>query len=95
MIEMEVKEAVALAKRHVAEVFAEESLKNVGLEEIEFEESKGVWCITLGFSRPWDEMLNVFSALKPENVKRSYKVIRIDDSTQKVLSIKNRENTNG
>jgi hypothetical protein len=46
---MEVKEAVALAKQYVYDVFSGETISNIGLEELEFDDDKDIWSITLGF----------------------------------------------
>ncbi len=40
---MDVKEAVALAKQHILELFADERLSNIGLEEVEFDKEAGEW----------------------------------------------------
>ena len=50
---MEIKEAVAEAKKCVQELFVQESISNLGLKEVEFDDATGVWSITIGFSRPW------------------------------------------
>lgn len=92
---MDVKEAIAAAKNYVRDIYADEQLTNLGLEEVEHIQSAGNWVITLAFSRPWNtprtraqevlENLGGVSALK-----RSYKVITMaDDGT--VLSMRNRE----
>ena len=92
---MDTKEAIAAAKKYVAEVYADEQATNLGLEEIEYIPATGKWVITLAFSRPWStprtraqevlENLGAVSALK-----RSHKVITMtDDGT--VLSMRNRE----
>lgn len=60
---MDVNQAVALAKKHVADLFAEEKVTNIGLEEVEFDEAANVWNVTVGFSRPWDDPKNVLAAL--------------------------------
>lgn len=90
---MNVKDAVHEAKKHVLDLFAEEQITNLGLEEVEYVEGKadGVWKITLGFSRPWDEKRNTFAA-KAADVRpvRNYKVVQIDDPGGRLVSIKNR-----
>ena len=50
---MDVKQAVETAKRYVGELFDQEGIKNLGLEEIELDHSGGEWRVTVGFSRPW------------------------------------------
>jgi hypothetical protein len=85
---MDVKEAVAAAKQHIRELFAEEAIENLGLEEVEFNDQAREWQITLGFSRPWNiPSLNPFA----DQRSRSYKVVRISEQTGKVISVKNRE----
>jgi hypothetical protein len=90
---MDVKEVVKLAKQHVIDLFAEEKIMNLGLEEVEFDEATNTWSVTIGFSRPWDEPRSSFAALAGQMLypKRSYKVILVSDGAAKVLSVKNRE----
>jgi hypothetical protein len=85
---MDVKQAVDLAKQHVADLFATEGLFNLGLEEVEYDDARDLWRITVGFSRTWDQQGSVASLLAP--TKRTYKVVTID-KTGKVISVKNRE----
>lgn len=89
---MEVREAVAAAKKYVQELFAQENISNLGLEEIEFNEAAGVWSITVGFSRPWETPQNALAVLARQlQPPRAYKIVRICDETQRLLSVKNRE----
>ena len=50
---MDVKEAVQTAKKYVAELFTDETIADVGLEEVEFNNTSNSWEVTIGFSRPW------------------------------------------
>ena len=88
---MDVKDAVNTAKQYVSALFADEKLSNLGLEEVEFDEPALEWRVTLGFSRPWDEVGGLASIAQQFNPRRSYKIIRISDETGKVLSVKNRD----
>ena len=85
---MNVKEAVKLAKEHVLDLFAEENITNLGLEEVNFYDADGEWIVTLGFSRPWDEPRNALASLAQSTApQRSYKIVRIaDDGTVKGVS---------
>ena len=91
---MDVKDAIKLAKDYVSEVFAEEQVTNLGLDETEYDPAAGRWYITVGFSRPWNtprtraqEILENMGAVS--SLRRSYKVIVISDDG-KVLSMKKR-----
>ncbi|MCI5157714.1 MAG: hypothetical protein D3906_04600 [Candidatus Electrothrix sp. AUS1_2] len=96
---MNVKEAVKLAKEHIIDLFAEEDIRDLGLEEVEFDEEAKEWFITLGFSRPWNEpeslnsMARAVAQFRSDPLRqRSYKVVRIsDDSLHRIISVKNRE----
>ena len=83
---MDVKQAVEAARKYVEDLFAEEQIVNVALEEIDAEE-EGFWRITIGFSRP----LNAnFNRLLSAERSRTYKVVLVRDSDGQILSVKNR-----
>ena len=92
---MLVKEAVSLAKRYVQEVFSDENIDNISLEEVEFDEKSQSWSITVGFSRPWEGAPGTVAAqlaatgMMPR--RRDYKVVRLSDPDKKMISVKNRE----
>ena len=88
---MDVKQAVQAAKSHVAEIFVDESIANIGLEEVEFDELDKVWAITIGFSRPWDHSGGVFRALDGTPRPRTFKIVRIKDESGRVQSVKHRD----
>jgi hypothetical protein len=89
---MDVKEAVALAKQSTRELFRDEQIVDLGLEEVEFDDSSGNWLIT--FSRPWVGMTNpnaIAAAFGAGSQKRrEYKIVRISDADKRMISIKNR-----
>ena len=89
---MDVKQAVQTAKEHVAHLFADEHISNIGLEEVEFHELDKVWAITIGFSRSWDRPGSFLHPLG-ENLSRTYKTVRIQDENGRVESVKHRDVT--
>ena len=88
---MDAKNAVRLAKDHVLDLFSDEKPMNVGLEELELDDD-GFWKVTVGFSRPWDTASkNAFTVLvETAPLRRTYKLIQIDDQSGRVVSVKNR-----
>ena len=52
---MDVKAVALRAKTYVADLFDDEEISNVGLEEVEFDDALDRWIVTIGFSRPWDQ----------------------------------------
>ena len=87
---MHVKDAVRMAKTYVTDLFADEQIMNVGLEEIEFDGMTNVWRITIGFSRPWDQKKNLTAALVEGHQRRSYKVLLLDNISGEVHSVTDR-----
>ena len=87
---MDVKEAVKTAKGYIAQVFADENVQWIGLEEILFEDFEHLWKVTIGFSRPWG-LAAKMSTLSGDPGRREYKVVQIDDRTGEVVSIINRD----
>ncbi len=92
---MDVKEAVRIAKEYAADLYQGEQITRLGLEEVVFEESSNSWMITVGFQRPWFRRNQTLMALEDEGLghnfrDRSYKVIRISDTTGEVESLKDR-----
>jgi hypothetical protein len=95
---MNAREAAAVAKKYVKEILADEEPTDVGLEEIEFDDTKGAWNITIGFSRPWNSPrkglaqigAHPLSDLSESYRKRAYRIIQIKDADQEVISMKKR-----
>lgn len=89
---MKVKEAVKLAVGHVVELFEQDHLTNIGLEEVSFDPGEKEWVVTVGFSRPWDyPSQNALAALTSQQPppRRAFKIVRISDNSGEVVSITN------
>ena len=89
---MDAKSAVLIAKNYVMNLYNEEKISNLGLEEVKYDSGMKQWRITLGFSRPWDYPVSVLVPewrTRPD--ARSFKAVAIDDSSGLVLSIENRK----
>ncbi|WP_311276859.1 hypothetical protein [Methylobacterium sp. WCS2018Hpa-22] len=91
MTMLKAKEAISIAKGWIEDVFGPEHPSNIGLEEVKFDDRNENWLITVGFSRPWNSERTVVTAFSGEkNLKRSFKVVTIKDSTGEVQSVTNR-----
>lgn len=93
---MDVKDAVRTAINDVQELFTSERITNLGLEEVDFDDSSDEWVVTVGFSRPWDYpeytgALASVLATQPLHAQRSFKFVRISDADGRVKSIKDRD----
>ena len=92
---MDVREAARTAKAYIADVFADENIDEVGLEEVDFDDRLNIWKITVSFMRPRGSM-NIFQAAASgysqgtRTRQRSYKVVNIDDAGSRVISVKHR-----
>ncbi|HEY8579242.1 MAG TPA: hypothetical protein VIL72_05100 [Beijerinckiaceae bacterium] len=89
---MDVKEAVAVAKSWLTDVMADEQIMNLGLEEVEFDENRDVWTITLGFSRPWNTTRNALTAIAGEPAaRRALRSLVVDNASGQVKAMKRLE----
>ena len=93
---MDVRQAARTAREYVTDLFADEEIDKVFLEEVDFDHESDVWRITVSFSRPTGEP-NPIGAVAPRHpladtttVRRSYKVVNVDDTSGSVLSVKHR-----
>ena len=86
---MDVKEAVQTAKGYINQIYADESVQWIGLEEIVYEDSEHLWKVTIGFSRAWG-LAATMSTISGDSGRRVYKVVQIDDRTGEVVSVINR-----
>ncbi|MDE3000860.1 MAG: hypothetical protein OXU79_17430 [Gemmatimonadota bacterium] len=86
---MDVRQAAGTARAFIADLFEGEEIAHVGLEEVDFDEASNEWKITIGFSRPWDRK-SVTPAMGEVRLTRSYKVVRINDESGNVISVKHR-----
>ena len=87
---MDVKEAVRTAKAYLIDLFEDEQITNVGLEEVVFDEESAAWRITIGFSRSWDLKGPLSVTMAGASPDRSYRMLSISDATGKVESLRDR-----
>lgn len=83
---MNVREAVGTARAFVKELYAQEPIGEIGIEEIEYDDDDlpKSWFVTIGFIRLWDR------AAPDARPEREYKTIRITDASGEVIEVKNR-----
>ena len=92
---MDVRAAARTAKAYIAEVFADEEIDELGLEEVDFDDRSNLWKITVSFLRPRGEMDRFQAAATgypagTPTMRRSFKVVNIDDGSGSVVSVKHR-----
>jgi hypothetical protein len=94
---MNPKEAISVAKQWVRDVFSEEGISDIRLEEVRFDDAQQQWLITVSFARPARNVRSPSLApgslsrmLEGELLQTSLKVVRIR-SDGRVLAVENRE----
>lgn len=87
-----VQDAVAFAKRAITELYHDDPLRSLALEEIELtsKDGKEVWEVTLGFYRARSVTANsnhLSAIFEPQREveNRAYKIIEIDAETGQFL----------
>ena len=89
-----VKTAVSNAIEFVRELYKDEEIKDILLEEVEFSESTNQWLITIGFMRNKmkDQSSSIANLILPEReIVRKYKIVHIDAQSGEPISMKIRE----
>ena len=76
---MHVTEAKNVAKAYLAEMFGDETIDDMRVEEVVFDEERNTWKITLSFSCHWGVLDVLAPRAKKEYELRSYKCIHVDD----------------
>ncbi len=92
---MRAKDAVRAAKKYIVDLFQDEEVRDIGLEELEYRDGlPEVWEVTIGFRRVWKkpdaESSSMVDLLSRGTSARTYKTVRIRDDG-KVLALKHRE----
>lgn len=88
---VDVKKAVRMAKECIAELYQDEEILHLGLEEVEFDYEDSKWNITIGFARARDGNNGKDPITKDGKLSaRNYKVVRIDEENGSVVSIRDR-----
>ena len=97
--EIDVKEAVHLAKNFAQGIYENEKISQLGLEAVERSEDGRYWLVTLGFTRPWappgpprkrDASMTPLEralSVSQESKGREYKVFRVDTQSGAVVSM--------
>ena len=89
---MDVKEAVRTAKDYINTMFADEQIRDVGLEEVKFESGlPDTWDVTIGFVRSFsDQPTTLIATLQRDPRRRVYKIVRINDADGRVVAMLHR-----
>lgn len=85
------KEAVAAAKDYVADLFASDGARNIGLEELRFDGREGRWLVTVGFSRDWEgpqEVSRWVGGRDEGSWSRTFKTVAISDVDGRVVELR-------
>jgi hypothetical protein len=96
--EIDVKQAVRLAKEFAAGIYEKERISRLGLEAVERTEDGKYWLVTLGFARPWSakprkqDVLKSFDEtmrgiVREPRLEREYKVFRVDAQSGAVVGM--------
>jgi hypothetical protein len=83
---MDLKEAVAVARQRISELFAADAPRDIRLENFLYDDHLTVWSLTIGF----DLSNHAAEALTPIHRARSYKIVRVSEADKSILSISDR-----
>ncbi len=88
---IDVKEAVKIAINYANEIFPDEKFDKISLEEVELDDKRPFWYVTLGMGKfVQDSPFDIMSG-KGAKLVVKYKVFKIHRETGQVHSMKMRE----
>ena len=79
---IDVKQAVNIASQYLISLYADKAPSDVQLEEVELSEDEKFWFVTLSFTERLSYLINL---------RKSYKLFKINADTGQVQSMKIRE----
>lgn len=96
---LDVKSAVKAAREHAKNLFEEGQLSNLLLEEVEFDDSKQTWLVTLGYDstsvikrEATQKTYNFLNRVEKEvEQQREYKIFHIKADDGELISMKIRD----
>ena len=83
---MDLKEAVAVARQRIDDLFAADAPRDIRLEGFLYDDHLMVWSLTIGFALANPAQDSAAPAPHP----RSYKIVRVSEADKSVLSVKDR-----
>jgi hypothetical protein len=87
---MSAQQAIDVAKQYVHLLFAGEGIYNVGLEELQYDDVRNIWNVTIGFSRAWDAagQSPLAKTMSGDRPNRTFKTVEISNDSHQVLGLK-------
>ena len=84
---VDIRQAVQAALEFMRDIYPEDELDKLGVEEVEHDPEAGHWLVTLGIGGA--EPASTMSVVDGAGVDRHFKIIRIDAESGAVISLKN------
>lgn len=72
-------------------VMGDAEAKNIRLEEVEYDDDKEHWIVTLGYDRPITDPLRTIGLGIAGRTEREYKILTVDGITGRALNMKIRQ----
>ena len=82
---LDVKAAVTTAVTYLKDLYSEEELKNIRLEEVWLSDDEKYWYVTIGYDSQ-TSVLDTLRALRP--IEREYKLFKVRAEDGRVMEMK-------
>lgn len=87
---MKRSEAVKAAKAVIEELYEEEKIGQVGLEELRFDPDSDEWRVTIGYAHPEATDMRLPSYAQAPWTERRYKVVHLSDNDGRLVAVTDR-----
>lgn len=88
---IDVKQAVQIAMNYVSDLYQQEGISDLALEEVELSDDEQNWYITIGFTRQFQELTGLRLTPLTKQAKRVYKIVTVRAKDGIATSMKIRE----
>lgn len=88
---IDVKEAIQISRNYLSELYRNDEIRDLSLEEVELSEDNRFWLVTLTFTQQLTQPLNPIEAMTGPKYARLTKEVKIDADTGQVRSMKNKK----
>lgn len=95
---LNIKEAVASAKKYAEDVFSAEGVKDLLLEEVDFDDVSKAWLVTVSFLRQQvtqnqnpNSVSTIAEMLIGGSFRRIFKIVHVNAETGELIRVTNRE----
>ena len=87
---MTANEAITIVRTPIHSLFADDGAQAIGLDEFRFDDQRGRWVVTIGFTRSWEAPQGAARWTQGDGRRwpRTFKTVKIADADGRVVDLR-------